>query len=119
MTSAKPEVAEFKSKSFKIPKRLGAGVDMRLFFKTVEVAFGFKHHRHPIISCVMRWLFIASAINVFHTFFFSCRVYRGQTECLPHATKKGYHLAGEKRRCGFPSAGPTLHFGPRSILSRS
>ena len=33
MTSAKSKVAEFKPESFKIPERLGAGVNMRLFFK--------------------------------------------------------------------------------------
>ena len=78
VTSAKAKVAEFKPESFKISKRLGAGVDMRLFFKTVEVAFGFKHHGHPVISCVNRWLFIASATYITHTKFFSCRTLRGQ-----------------------------------------
>jgi len=66
VTSAKTEVAEFKPEAIKIPERLGAGVDMRLFFKTVVVAFGLKHHGDPVVSCVSRWLFIASAVFSFH-----------------------------------------------------
>jgi len=66
VTSAKAKVAEFKPEAFKIPERLGAGVDMRLFFKTVVVAFGLKHHGDPVVSCVRRWLFIASAVFNFH-----------------------------------------------------
>ena len=66
MTSAKTEVAEFKPEAFKIPERLSAGIDMRLFFKTVVVAFSLKHHGDPVVSCVSRWLFIASAVFNFH-----------------------------------------------------
>jgi len=67
VTSAEAEVAEFKPEAFKIQERLGAGVDMRLFFKTVIVAFGLEHHGDPIVSCVSRWLFIASAIFILHS----------------------------------------------------
>ena len=80
VTSAKTEVAEFKPEAFKIPERLGAGVDMRLFFKTVVVAFGLKHHGDPVVSCVSRWLFIASATYITHLNIFSCRTFRGQAK---------------------------------------
>jgi len=118
MTSAKSEVAEFKSKSFKILKRLGAGVDMRLFFKTVEVAFGFKHHGHPVVSCVNRWLFMATAIYIYHTNFFSCRVFVGQAKAC-RTRQKRYCLAGEKRDATFHLRVLRCCFRPRSIPSRS
>jgi hypothetical protein len=70
VTSAETEVAEFKSESFKIQERLGAGIDMRLFFETVVVAFCFKHHGHPVVSCVYRWLFMATANYINHSVFF-------------------------------------------------
>jgi hypothetical protein len=79
MTSSEAEVAEFEPKSFKISERLNTRVDMRLFFKTVVVAFGFKHHGHPIISCVNRWLFMATAHYINHSFF-SCRTLKGQAK---------------------------------------
>ena len=97
VTSAKTKVAEFKPESFKIPERLGAGVDMRLFFETVVVAFGFKHHRDPIVSCVMRWLFMASAIYILHIFLSSCRAFIGHTQGgVLRATKNRYSLFEEK-----------------------
>ena len=109
VTSAKSKVAEFKPETFKIPERLGAGVDMRLFFKTIVVAFGFKHHGHPVVSCVMRWLFMATAIYIIHIFFVSCRAFIGHTQGgVPRATKNRYGLMEEKRRCGFSSTGLTL-----------
>jgi len=68
MTSAKAEVAEFKPEVFEISKRLGTGVDMGLFSETVEVAFCFKHHSDPVVTCVYRWLFMATAnYNIIHT----------------------------------------------------
>jgi len=69
VTSAEAEVAEFEPEVFQIPERLDAGVNMRLFFETVVVAFGFKHHGHPIVSCVNRWLFMATAHYIYHIFF--------------------------------------------------
>ena len=80
MTSAEAEVAEFKSEAFEIPERLGAGVDMGLFLETVVVAFGFKHHRDPVVSGVDRWLFMATAnnINYINHSFVSCRTFKGQ-----------------------------------------
>jgi len=77
VTSPKAEVAEFKPESFEIPERLGAGVNLRLFFKTIVVAFGLEHHGHPVVSCVMRWLFMATAIYILHGFV-SCRASVGQ-----------------------------------------
>jgi hypothetical protein len=73
VTSSKAEVSEFEPEVFQIPERLGASVDMRLFFETIVVTFGFKHHSHPIVSCVNRWLFMASAIYITHIFLISCR----------------------------------------------
>ena len=52
--SAKAEIAEFKSEAFEIPERLGTGVNMRLLPEAVVVAFGLKHHGHPIVTCFMR-----------------------------------------------------------------
>jgi hypothetical protein len=77
VTSAKAEVAEFKPEVFEFPERLGAGVDMRLLLEAVVVAFGFEHHGDPVVSCVMRWLFMASAIYILHGFV-SCRAFVGR-----------------------------------------
>ena len=61
MISSKTEVSELESKPFEFTKSLGTGIDMGLFSKTVIPAFGVKLHHDPVVSCVMRWLFIASA----------------------------------------------------------
>jgi len=76
VTPAKAKVTEFKSEVLKIPERLGAGVDMRLSLEAVVVAFGFKHHGDPVVSCVMRWLFMAFAIYILHGFCILSRLYR-------------------------------------------
>jgi len=107
VASAEAKVAEFKSKSFKIPERLGAGVDMRLFFETVIVAFGFKHHGHPVVSCVNRLLFMATAIYILHIVFCSCRVLIGQARACRTRQKRVW-FDGRKKRCDFSSAGLTL-----------
>ena len=86
VTSAKTKIAEFKSKPFKIPESLSAGIDMRLFFETVVVAFCFKHHGHPIISCVNRWLFMATANYINHSF--SCRTFKGQAKACRMRQKR-------------------------------
>ena len=102
MTSAEAKVAEFKPEVFKIPERLGAGVDMRLLFETVVVAFGFKHHGHPVVSCVNRLLFMATAIYILHIVFCSCRAFIGHIQSgVPRATKNRYGLMGEKRDATF------------------
>ena len=116
--SAKSKVAEFKSKSFKIPERLGAGIDMRLFFETVEVAFGFKHHGHPVVSCVNRWLFMATANYIYHTIFCSCRVREGQANAC-RTRQKSNCLSGEKGDATFHLRVLRYCFRPRGILSRS
>jgi len=119
VTSAEAEVAEVKPESFEIPERLGAGVDMRLFFKTHIVAFGLEHHGDPVVSCVSQWLFIASAIFILHSNeFLLSHLYRAG-ERLPRVTKNRYGVMEEKRRCDFSSAGLSLRFGPRGIPSRS
>jgi hypothetical protein len=61
---------------------------MRLLLKTVVVAFCFKHHGHPVISCVNRWLFKASATYSFHKFCISCRTNQRAGNSLPRATEK-------------------------------
>jgi len=105
--SAKTKVAEFKPDSFIVPERLNTLVDMRLFFETVVVAFRFKHHGHPIVSCVNRWLFMATANYINHSVFFSCRTVKEQANACC-VRQKSNCLIGEKRRCDFSSAGLTL-----------
>jgi hypothetical protein len=71
------ELPKLKSERFEFTESLNAGVDMRLLSETVVSALGVKFHSNPIVSCVMRWLFIVSAIYIFHIFFSSCRtIYR-------------------------------------------
>ncbi len=120
VTSAKTKVAKFKSETFKIPERLGAGVDMRLFFETVVVAFGLEHHSDPVVSCVIRWLFMAPAIYILHIFFVSCRAFIVHTQGgVPRATRKRYGLVGEKRDATFHPRVLRCCFRPRGIPSRS
>jgi len=120
VTSAKTKVAKFKLEAFKIPERLGTGIDMRLFFETVVVAFGFKHHGYPIVSCVNRLLFMATAIYIIHIFFVSCRAFIGHTQGgVPRATRKRYGLMGEKRDATFHPRVLRCCFRPRGIPSRS
>ena len=119
MTSSKSKITKFKSKPFEISKCLGACIDMRLFLKTAVITFGFKHHGHPIVPGVMRWLFIASAIFNFHSNeFLLSHLYRAG-ECLPRATKRRYSLTGEKRDAAFHLRVFRLCFRPRSIPSCS
>jgi len=83
MNTGEAELTELKPKRFEFTESLGAGVDVGLFSETVVSTFGVKFHGDPVVSCVMRWLFIASATYIFHIFFVSCRtVYRaGWTAC--------------------------------------
>jgi hypothetical protein len=46
-----------------------------------------KHHCHPVVSCVSRWLFIATAMYIFHTKFSPVAPSIGQAKCLPRAIK--------------------------------
>ncbi len=119
MNSSKTKLAELESKWFEFTKPFGAGVDVRLFPETIVSILGVEFHGYPVVSCVMRWLFIASATYIFHIMNFSCRTFIGQAYCLSRATKKRYVLTG-KKRCGFPSAGLSPNgFRPRSIPSRN
>jgi hypothetical protein len=119
MASSESKITKFKSKPFAISKCLGASIDMRLLLKAVVITFGFKHHGHPVVSCVMCWLFIASAIFYFHSNeFLLSHLYRAG-ECLPRATKRRYSLTGEKRDAAFHLRVFCLCFRPRSILSYS
>src|SRR4030042_3274070 len=101
MTSSESKITKFKSKPFEISKCLGASIDMRLLLKTVVITFGFKHHGHPIVPCVMRQLFIVTTTYIFHIFFSSCRTIYRAGEGLPRATKRRYSLTGEKRDAAF------------------
>ena len=100
MVFSEAEFAELKTKTFQISKRLNAGVYVALFSKISVSIMGGKHHRQPVVSCVNRWLFIATAMYMFHTKFSPVAPSIGQAKCLPRATKK-YCLIGEKRDATF------------------
>ena len=69
MVFSEAEFAELKAKAFQVVECLGAGVDVALFSEvSVSVMCG-EHHGDPVVSCVSRWLFIATAIYIFHTIF--------------------------------------------------
>ena len=87
MDACKTELTKFKPKWFKFTESVDAGVDVRLFSEAVVPAFGVELHRDPIISCVMRQLFIASATYIFHTNFAPVAPIKGQADGLPRATK--------------------------------
>src|SRR5512137_820878 len=95
MVFSEAEFAELKTKTFQISKRLNAGVYVALFSKISVSIMGGKHHGHPVVSCVSRWLFIATAMYNFHTMFSPVAPSIGQAECLPRATKSN-GFAGEK-----------------------
>ena len=88
MNTSETELPKLESERFEFTESLGAGVDVGLFSETVVSTFGVKFHGYPVVSCVMRWLFIASATYIFHIVFFSCRTFIGQADSLPRATKK-------------------------------
>jgi len=88
MVLSEAEFTELKTKTFQVPKRLSAGVDVALFSKISVSIMGGKHHNHPVVSCVSRWLFIATAIYIFHTKFSPVAPSIGQAKCLPRATKE-------------------------------
>jgi len=82
-----------------------------LFSKISVSITGGKHHRNAVVSCVSRWLFIATAMYIFHTKFFSSRTIYRAGECLPRATKNTYDLIGEKRDATFHLMAVELFFG--------
>jgi hypothetical protein len=83
VNASETKLPKLESERFEFTESLGAGVDVGLFSETVVSAFGVKFHGYPVVSCVMCWLFKASATYVFHIFFSSCRtIYRaGWTAC--------------------------------------
>jgi hypothetical protein len=101
MNTPESELTKLEPESFEFTESLGAGVDVGLFSETVVSALGVKFHGDPVVSCVMRWFFIASAIFYFHSNeFLLSHLYRAG-ECLPRATKRRYSLTGEKRDAAF------------------
>ena len=69
MIQSEAEFAELEPESFEFMKRLDADVNVDLLSKTFISVVSDEHHRHPVVSCVSRWLFIATAIYIFHTKF--------------------------------------------------
>jgi hypothetical protein len=65
---SKTKLTELEPKPFEFAKSLSAGIDVGLFSETVVPAFGVKLHGYPVVSCVMRWLFIATATYILHSF---------------------------------------------------
>jgi hypothetical protein len=110
MVFGEAEFAELKTETFQFPKCFYTGVNMTLFSEVSISIMCRKHHRYPVVSCVMRQLFIASATYIFHNFEFSCRIFIGQTlSGLPRATKKDIGWL-TKNRGDFSSAGLSLTF---------
>ena len=72
------KLTELESERFEFTESLGAGVDVGLFSETVVSALGVKFHGYPVVSCVMRWLFIASATYSFILFFAPVAPFIGQ-----------------------------------------
>jgi hypothetical protein len=83
VNASETELPKLESERFEFTESLGAGVDVGLFSETVVSTFGVKFHGYPVVSCVMRWLFIASATYIFHTVFYSCHTvyWAGWTAC--------------------------------------
>ena len=89
------EVAEFELEAFEFMERLDTDVDIDLFSKTIVSVVSDEHHRHPVIACVTRNLFRATAIYNIHEFFSPVASVKGRQ--LPAARDKtDYDLAGEK-----------------------
>lgn len=82
------ELPKLEPESFEFTESLGAGVDVGLFSETIVSALGVKFHGDPVVSCVMRWLFKASAIYIFRIVFLLLSHYLlGRLDSLPRATK--------------------------------
>ena len=68
MIFGEAKVTELKPKAFQVMERLNTSVDMALFSEVpISVVCG-KHHGDPVVSCVSRWLFIATATYIIHSF---------------------------------------------------
>ena len=68
MVFGEAEFAELKAKAFQVMERLDTGVDVALFSEVAVSVVCRNHHGYPVVSCVMRQLFIASANYIFHIF---------------------------------------------------
>jgi len=82
------EFPEIKAEAFQVVERLEQDVDVDLFSKTVISVVGDEHHGHPVIAGVTRKLFRATAIYIYHTIFFSCRVLEGQAKACRTRQKR-------------------------------
>ena len=100
MVFSEAEFTELKTKTFQVSKRLNAGVYVALFSKISVSIMGGKHHRHPVVSCVSRWLFIATAMYIFHTKFSPVAPSIGQANAC-RVRQKEHGLSGEKRDATF------------------
>jgi len=87
MNTSESELPKLESESFEFTESLSAGINVGLFSKTVVSVLGVEFHGDPVVSCVMRWLFKASAIYIFHIVFFLLSHPLRAGECLPRATK--------------------------------
>ena len=96
MVFSEAEFAELKAKAFKVPERLDTGVDVGLFSETVVSALGVKFHGYPVVSCVMRWLFIVTTTYVFYIFYCCWRINQRVGEYMSHVTKKRYGYLEKK-----------------------
>ena len=75
MVFGEAEFAELKPKAFEVRERLGAGVDVTLFFKVSVSVVGGKHHSDPVIASVTQNLFRAYATFIYQIFHASCRTF--------------------------------------------
>ena len=118
MVFGEAEFAELKTKAFQVPERLSAGVDVALFSEVpVSVVRG-KHHGDPVVSCVSRWLFIATAIYIFHAKFSPVAPIKGQANaCRVRQKEKSVDLL--KGEATFHLRVLRCCSGPRSIPSRN
>jgi len=67
MNTPESELTKLELESFEFMESTDVGVDVGLFSETVVSTLGVKFHGDPVVSCVMCWPFIASAIFYFHS----------------------------------------------------
>ncbi len=86
MVFSEAEFAELESKAFQVVECLDASIDMALFSEVpISVMCG-KHHSYPVVSSVMYWLFMATAIYNIHRLFFPVAPFKGRR--MPAACDK-------------------------------
>ena len=81
-------------------ERLDTYVDVDLFSKTVISVVGDEHHRYPIVACVTRNLFRATATYNIHEFFSPVASLKGQVNTC-RTRQNDNSLSGEKRDATF------------------